>query len=173
MAAATAKGFGKLNVAFFKGCIVDIPLAVAEGFRAVPKLYGENMEDHGQVEDVKSGFTVAARNFAHRISDGFTGLFTQPYNEAKKDGTLGFAKGLGKSTVGFVTKTASATLGVVAYPGQGVTKSIRYAAKSETRKKIKDMKSAEGEYLARQSEKEKDTVGLINAFKLLTGGIPT
>ena len=45
MAVATAKGFGKLNVAFFKGCIVDIPLAGTEGFRVVPRLYGENVDD--------------------------------------------------------------------------------------------------------------------------------
>lgn len=173
MAAATAKGFGKLNVAFFKGCIVDIPLAATEGFRAVPRLYGENVDDYGKVEDIKSGVTVAGRNFAHGMTDGFTGLFTQPYDEAKKEGALGFAKGLGKGTLGFVTKTASATLGVVAYPGQGITKSIRHAARSETRKMIRDRKSTEGEYLARRFGTERgDTVGLINAFKLLSGEIP-
>ncbi|KAH6628959.1 UDP-glucose,sterol transferase [Boeremia exigua] len=173
MAAASARGFGRLNMAFFRGCIVDIPLAAAEGFRAVPKLYGETVMDHGKVKDVKSGFDVAGRNFAHGMTDGFTGLFMQPYNEAKREGALGFAKGLGKGTVGFVTKTASATLGIVAYPGQGITKSIRHAARSETRKRIRDRKNSEGEYLTRQPGTGKDAVGLINAFKLLVGEIPT
>lgn len=171
MATATAKGFGRLNVAFFKGCIVDIPLAAAEGFRAVPKLYGENVQDHGKVKDIKSGFTVAGKNFAHSMAGGIAGLVKQPMEEAKKDGALGFAKGMGKGTLGFVTKTASATLGIVAYPGQGVTKSIRYAAKNSTRRRIKMRKTTEGEYLVRKTGMGKEIVGLVNAFEILKGEV--
>lgn len=43
------------------------------------------------------------------IADGFTGFFTQPIEGAMKEGGKGFMKGLGKGTVGFLTKPASGT----------------------------------------------------------------
>ncbi|KAF2124318.1 glycosyltransferase family 1 protein [Dothidotthia symphoricarpi CBS 119687] len=170
MAAATAKGFGKFNKAFFKGTIVDIPFAAAEGFRAIPKLYGEEVQNHGEVKDWSSGFEVAGKNFAHGMVDGVSDLFKRPYQDAKEEGVLGFVKGVGKGTVGFATKTTSAAIGIVAYPGEGICKSIRHAAKSQTRKKIKMRRMAEGQYLAENFGLDKEVIGVINAFKLLSGG---
>ena len=96
MATASAKKLGRFNMTIFKGLGVDIPYACAEGFRAVPKLYGEEIKDHGDVKDWSSGFEVAGMNFAHGMVDGVTGLWTKPYQEGKKDGALGVAKGVGK-----------------------------------------------------------------------------
>lgn len=41
------------------------------------------------------------------MADGYIGLFKQPIEGAIKEGGKGFAKGLGKGTVGFLTKPAS------------------------------------------------------------------
>lgn len=40
-------------------------------------------------------------------------------------------------------------LGLVAYPGQGIAKSIRTAVKSKTRKVIANVRHEEGQYLLR------------------------
>jgi len=146
MAAASAKKFGRFNMTVLKGLRVDIPYACAEGFRAVPKLYGEEVKDHGDVKDWSSGFEVAGKNFANGMVDGVTGLWTKPYEEGKSDGALGVAKGVGKGLLGFGSKVASASLGLVAYPGQGICKSIRHAAEPQTRGKIKASKMKEGEH---------------------------
>ncbi|PSN74344.1 putative sterol glucosyltransferase [Corynespora cassiicola Philippines] len=148
IAGGTAKNFGKFNMHFFKGAIVDLPYAAAEGFRAVPRLYGEEVQDHGQVKDWKSGFGVAGKSFTHGVAGGASDLFVKPFQEAKKEGALGFVKGIGKGTLGFTSKTASAVLGLVAYPGQGLCKSIRTLAKSETRRMIASKRSGEGRFLA-------------------------
>lgn len=167
MAGAAAKGFGRFNAAFFKGAIVDLPLAAAEGFRAVPKLYGEEVKDHGEVTNIQSGFGKAGKNFAFGMADGFSDLFVRPIEDAKKDGALGFAKGLGKGMLGFTSKTASAAVGMVAYPGEGICKSIRHAVHSGNRRDVKARKMFEGAYLAQRSGLNEEVVRTINAFELL------
>lgn len=167
MASAGAKGFGRFNVALFKGAIVDLPLAAAEGFRAVPKLYGEEIKDHGEVTDVKSGFGKAGKNFAFGMYDGFSDLLIRPYENAKKDGASGFVKGLSKGVLGFTSKTTSAAVGLVAYPGEGISKSIRHAVHSGNRRDIKARKMFEGKYLFEHSGLSGEATGIINAFELL------
>lgn len=163
MASASAKEFGRFNKSVFKGLIVDIPYACTEGFRAVPKLYGEEVKDHGDVKNWSSGFEVARKNFAHGMVDGVTDLWTKP-QEGKSDGALGIVKGVGKGLLGFGSKVTSASLGLVAYPGQGICKSIRYAAKSQTRKNIKVLKTKEGEHLVGFLSKA-DVLAVLNGFK--------
>lgn len=167
MAAAGAKGFGRFNAALFKGAVVDIPLAAAEGFRAVPKLYGEEVRDHGEVTDIQSGFSKAGKNFAFGMADGFSDLFIRPVEDAKKDGAMGFAKGLGKGILGFTSKTASAAVGIVAYPGEGIRKSLRHTVHLATRRDIKARKMVEGQYLAQSAALNREVIGIINAFELL------
>jgi hypothetical protein len=170
MAATMAKGFGKFNSSLFKGAVVDLPLATAEGFRNVPKLYGEEPKNHGEVTGIVSGFQVGAKNFAHGMVDGFTDPFKQPYEQGKKEGALGYAKGFGKGMAGFVSKTSSALVGIVAYPGDGIAKSLRHVAHRATRKENRARKLVEGEYLARKSEMDVDVPGVIEAFERLTAG---
>ena len=75
MAAASVKKFGRLNMTVLKGLGVDIPYACVEGFRAVPKLYGEEIKDYGDIKDWSSGFEVAGKNFANGIVEGVTDLW--------------------------------------------------------------------------------------------------
>lgn len=168
MLGSTLREFGKFNVVLLKGAVVDLPLATTEGFRNVPKLYGEQPKDHGEVSDIVSGFQVGAKTFAHGMVDGFSDPFRQTYEHGKKEGALGAAKGFGKGMAGFISKTSMAMVGIVAYPGDGVAKSIRYLAKSATRKQIVASKLVEGQALAARHEVNVDVTGLIQAFDKLT-----
>lgn len=107
MASATMKGFGKFTGTYFKGVVVDIPHAAAEGFRQVPKLYGEQPKEYGTVKDWKFGAVFGGKNFIDGMSDGFTGLFTEPVKGAKAQGVVGAAKGFMKGTIGLATKVPS------------------------------------------------------------------
>lgn len=60
----------------------------------------------------------------------------QPYKGAKEEGVTGFAIGVGKGTAGFFTHGLAATLGILAYPSQGVYRSARNAVKSGTQEQI-------------------------------------
>lgn len=170
VAAASAKGFGRFLANYYKGVIVDIPLATTEGLRAVPRLYGEEVEEYN-IRDWKSGAIAGGKNFATGMREGFTGVWTQPM-QAADEGALGVAKGIMKGTVGLATKVPSgeclfafllfcegvylcvfliAALGLVAYPAHGICKSIHTAVRSSTRKQIAEARLREGTHLVRSA----------------------
>ncbi|KAL2821330.1 hypothetical protein BDW59DRAFT_164212 [Aspergillus cavernicola] len=167
MAAASAKGVGKFLGSYFKGIIVDIPLATTEGLRAVPRFYGEETKDYGTVKDWKSGVVVGYNTFSHGMVDGVTGVFAQPYKGAKEDGALGAIKGLAKGTIGAGAHIGSAALGLVAYPGQGICKSLHTSVRSKNRKEVKKGRIREGEYLASSTAGNEvmDRGAVIRAFE--------
>ncbi|KAH8901727.1 UDP-Glycosyltransferase/glycogen phosphorylase [Thozetella sp. PMI_491] len=127
-AAAAAKSAGNslasMTGVLARGTLVDVPLALAEGMKNVPKLYGEEVPDHGKVKDWQSGSVVAAKNFGSGFYHGVTGVVTQPLQGAKKEGIKGFLKGAGKGTIGLVTKPGAALFGLVGYPALGIKKSL-------------------------------------------------
>ncbi|KAF2002598.1 glycosyltransferase family 1 protein [Amniculicola lignicola CBS 123094] len=169
MALSSAKSFGRFNLHLFKGTCVDLPVAAADGFHAMPRLWGEDVQSHGEVKDWKSGITIAGKNFAHGWVGGMSDMFVRPYVDAKKDGAVGLAKGFGKGMVGFGSKTASACLGLIAYPGQGICKSIRDAAKSGTRKNIAAHRHMEGYYVVRRATDAEVNLVLNGWFKRSSG----
>jgi hypothetical protein len=103
----SAKSLGKVVGYWYKGMLIDMPLAVSEGLRAVPRLYGDEVKDHGTVRDWKSGASFAGKNFVHGMADGFSDIFTQPYKGGQEEGAKGVMKGLAKGTLGVTTKVSS------------------------------------------------------------------
>ncbi|WYZ45983.1 hypothetical protein EsH8_IX_000208 [Colletotrichum jinshuiense] len=124
-AIAAGKGLASMAGTVTKGGLVNLPLAVAEGMHNVPRLYGDKVRDNGKVEDWKSGGVVAAKTFGTGFYDGLTGIFTDPYKGAKEGGALGLMKGIGTGSVGLVLKPGEALFGLVAYPAQGIHKSLK------------------------------------------------
>jgi hypothetical protein len=111
----SAKSVGKVVGYWYKGMLVDMPLAVSEGLRSMPQLYGEEVVDHGHIRDWKSGIAFAGKNFTHGMSEGLTGVFTQPYKGGQREGTVGVLKGLAKGTLGMTTKVSSGTLSALRF----------------------------------------------------------
>ena len=58
---ASLKSIGRFHSSLFKGTMVDIPMAVTEGFLAVPKMCGEPQPSHAPISDVQSGLMVAGK----------------------------------------------------------------------------------------------------------------
>lgn len=107
MAGATLQGFGKFSASYFRGVVVDIPHAAAEGFRRAPRLYGEKPKDYGTVHDWKSGMKVGGRNFVGGMTGGVKGIITEPVKGAIEGGRRGAVKGLARGTMGMATKMPS------------------------------------------------------------------
>ncbi|OLN88212.1 Sterol 3-beta-glucosyltransferase UGT80B1-like protein 1 [Colletotrichum chlorophyti] len=148
---ASASGVG----GFFKSYgrfYLDVPLALTDGFRAVPKLYGDEVRERPPITDWKSGTLEGGKNFVTGLGSGVSDLWMQPIKGGREGGAAGAALGVGKGLVGLTSKTVSAAVGIVAYPGQGIYQSIRTAVKSKTRHSIADARRAEGEYLARNGQ---------------------
>lgn len=80
-------------------------LNLAKGFRNVPRLYNDDtVRPPEKVTDMTSGLRVAGREFGYGIYDGISGLVTQPYKGAQKEGGVGLVKGFGRGVGGAFTK---------------------------------------------------------------------
>lgn len=172
MAAASVTSLGKIFVGLSRGVLVDIPVAAADGMSAVPRFYNHEVKDYGKVTDWKSGAVVAGKTFGYGMYEGFTDIFIQTYRGKKQEGAAGAARGLGKGLVSMTMKTTAGVVGLVAYPAQGVCKSIRTSVKSTTRKRVAAAKYEEGQWLAKtEAGSHVDHALLIAEFETTRRGV--
>ncbi|KAJ5650555.1 uncharacterized protein N7484_004278 [Penicillium longicatenatum] len=136
MAGASLNSFGKFTTGYFKGVLVDIPTAAADGFRHVSQVYGDKPKEYGTVTDWKSGAKVGSKNFVGGMKEGITGLVKHPWKGYQEDGRQGALRGLAKGAIGVATKASSAGIGIWAYPSQGIARSIEAKFRGKTRKAV-------------------------------------
>lgn len=104
--AGSAAGFGGMLKYFTKG-MLDAPLAVTEGFRNAPRLYGGKVYQPGRIDDWKSGGVVAGKNLVHGLAEGFGGLVASPVRGGIAGGPVGVVKGFGVGCLNMSTKVPS------------------------------------------------------------------
>jgi hypothetical protein len=147
MAGASIMSVANFVPTALKGMTVDIPLAMTEGMRNIPRLYGEEPRDHGPVTGIKSGFALAGKGFAWGMAEAVSDLVVKPYEGVRKDGAKGAVKGVGKGIANMASKAGCATFGVLVYPSAGIAKSLKSALYTGTRKRILKARHAEGTWL--------------------------
>jgi len=99
----------------------ELTVGLARGFHNAPKLYGDDtVRKHEKITDLRTGLKGAGKELGFGLYDAFTGVVTQPINGAKKQGLLGFFKGLGKGIGGLALKPEAAILGALAYTWEGL-----------------------------------------------------
>ncbi|KAI5205756.1 UDP-Glycosyltransferase/glycogen phosphorylase [Aureobasidium subglaciale] len=150
-----ARGFGKAGTAYLKGGLVDIPLALAEGLRNIPLMYGDKPRDLGTVTDWRSGTAMAGKGLFYGIYDGITGLVIEPVKGAKKEGAVGALKGFGRSLGGVYWKPSAGLAGLLGYTVQGVYKSVYGALHTRTRKAIAKARREEGAWSLKKAREDK------------------
>lgn len=169
---ASAKSVGMIGPTAAKGMLVDIPLAITEGMRSVPRHLGTDVRDHGRVTDAKSGAVVAGKTFAWGFVDGLSDLVIEPVRGSGKEGAVGAFKGFGKGAASLVAKSGAGMFGLLAYPSAGIAKSLRSAVHSGTRKAVAKERLAEGQWLVRgqgqgHAALEVDSEGIVASFNRL------
>jgi hypothetical protein len=131
IALESTKGIGRIMTTGLK-TPVTFTNGLARGFYNVPTLYGDDtVRTEAKIDGVKSGLIAAGKGFGYGLYDGLTGLVTQPYNGARKEGAVGFLKGVGKGIGGVVFKPSAGACGVPGYAFMGVYKSIVKLGKGE------------------------------------------
>lgn len=58
---ARVKNFGKAGTSLLKGAVIDMPMALADGLRHAPRMYGDKGRDYGPITGFKNGVTVAGK----------------------------------------------------------------------------------------------------------------
>lgn len=146
---------------------VNISVNLTRGCHNIPKLWGDDtVRPQERVSDVKSGLRAAGREFGFGWYDGVTGLATQPWQGAKREGVSGFVKGVGKGVGGFLTKPGAALLGILSHTMQGVSKEMEKLFGSNVHSYIVASRVAQGyEDWLQSSDAEKQDV--IERWKLI------
>lgn len=153
------KGLGRIFKAAVKAPM-DLSLGFTKGFHNAPKLWGDDtVRPQEQVSDFKSGMKAVGKEFGFGWYDGVTGLFTQPWKGAQKEGTSGFFKGIGKGIGGFATKPGAALFGIPGYMMKGVHKEVQKLFRSNVQTYIVASRAAQGyEEWLQSSDAEKQDV---------------
>ena len=165
MVGASAMSLPQVTGALLKGVAVDLPVAMSEGFRNAPKLYGEKVSDHAPVTDWKSGMAVAGKTFTQQMGEGLTDFVRQPAKGAAKDGVVGFGKGVGIGTLQVITKPAAAAFGLVGYTGQGIYKSLHAKLHTDTKKSVASAQRVQDKYFVRANGREIDPAVVLDEFE--------
>jgi UDP:flavonoid glycosyltransferase YjiC (YdhE family) len=157
--AHTSKGFGRIVKAALQSPMT-LSMGITEGFHNAPKLWGDNtVRPPQQVRDIKSGAKAVGKEFAYGWYDGVTGLVTQPWKGAQKEGATGFFKGVGKGIGGFLTKPGAALFGIPSYMMKGVHKEVQKLFGSSVQNYIIASRTAQGyEEWLQSSDAEKQDV---------------
>ncbi|KAM0554957.1 hypothetical protein ACHAPJ_006695 [Fusarium lateritium] len=143
----STKGLGILALTSAKGILVDIPVAVTDGLRAVPHLYGEDVRRRGNISGFRAGAVVAGKSFYHGMFEAITDIAVYTYHGKREENAIGAAKGLGKGLLSLVTKSTAATIGLVAYPAQGLGRTIHDSLVTSVPRAIQSAIKAEGDWI--------------------------
>lgn len=155
-----SKGIGRMARALVQSPM-EVSLGVTKGCHNLPKLWGDDtVRPQAQVSDFVSGAKTAGKEFGLGWYDGVTGLVTQPWKGAKKEGASGFFKGIGKGMGGFVAKPAAASVGVPAYLMKGVHKEVQKLYGNSAQNYIVASRTAQGyeEWLQSSDAEKQDVV---------------
>jgi hypothetical protein len=118
------------------------------------------------VTDLKSGFIAIGKEFGYGMYDGVTGVVTQPWKGAQKEGTGGFFKGIGKGVGGLVAKPGAALFSIPAYFMKGAHNEVQKMFGNNVQTYIIASRVAQGhEEWLQSSDAQKHDV--VNRWKLI------
>ena len=156
----TSRGLGRFAKAAFQAPM-EISVGLTKGFHNFPRLWGDDtVRPQEKVSDFKSGAVAAGKEFGYGWYDGVTGLVTQPWKGAQKEGVSGFAKGVGKGLGGFVTKPFAALAGILGHTMKGVHKEMQKLFGSNVQNYIVASRVAQGyeEWLLSSDAEKEDII---------------
>lgn len=105
---------------------MDFTSSLARGFHNAPRLYGDtSVRPSDKITDLSSGLRAAGRELQYGLSDGISGLVTQPLEGARSEGVAGFFKGFARGIGGVVFKPAAAFWGIPGHTSRGIYKELR------------------------------------------------
>lgn len=155
-----SKGAGRFVKAVVQAP-VDLSVNFTRGFHNIPKLWGDDtVRPQERASDLKSGIKAVGREFGFGWYDGVTGLVTQPWKGAQKEGASGFVKGVGRGIGGFIAKPGAAVFGILGHTMQGVSKEVQKLFGSNVQNYIRASRVVQGyeEWLQSSDAEKKDVI---------------
>ena len=134
---------------------------------APEKLTGSDESDRRHTknpQNVVSGVGYGIQAAGYGFWDGFSGVVTQPYKGAKKDGAKGLAKGMGKGLIGLVAKPASGLVGFFGHTVQGAANTPGTIKRAVDEKKSKKNQEANAQEETKNPQTNGQDVGEMEEF---------
>lgn len=155
----TSKGLGRTPKALVQGPM-NISTALTQGSRNIAKAWGDDtFRPLPKITGFVTGATAAGTEFGLGWYEGVTGIVTQPWNGAKKEGAVGFAKGVGKGLGGAFVHPLAGSLGILSYTMKGVHKELQKLYRGSVQDYIIASRTAQGyEEWLQSSDAEKEDV---------------
>lgn len=75
-------------------------------------------------QNVLQGLQKGGKAILYGFKQGITGIFTQPYQSARKEGALGFFKGAAKGVAGLVIKPVTGIIDFASKTTQGIKNNV-------------------------------------------------
>ncbi|KAL2822662.1 hypothetical protein BJX63DRAFT_427218 [Aspergillus granulosus] len=154
------RGLGSFAKALVKSPM-ELSIGLSRGLQNMPKHWGDDtVRPQAKVSDFMSGAKTAGKAFGLGWYDGVTGLVTQPWNGAQKEGATGFFKGIGKGMGGFFAKPSAAVFGVPSYIMKGVHKEMQRVFGRNVQNYIVTSRAAQGyeEWLQSADVEKQDVI---------------
>ncbi|KAI5200823.1 hypothetical protein E4T38_06353 [Aureobasidium subglaciale] len=99
---------------------LNTAIAVTNAINNIPCLYGDtHVTPPPQITGITSGLKQGTKALAYGFGSGFTGIVTQALRDGRKDGVVGFAKGLIRGSLGVVVKPTIAAVSFVGCTTRG------------------------------------------------------
>ncbi|THZ06848.1 hypothetical protein D6C93_01295 [Aureobasidium pullulans] len=100
---------------------IDNTTAISNAINNLPRLYGDiDVRELSHITGVASGLNEGTKALAYGFGSGFTGIITQPIRDGRKEGPVGFAKGLIRGSLGVVIKPTTAAITFASCSARGL-----------------------------------------------------
>jgi vacuolar protein sorting-associated protein 13A/C len=121
-AGGLAKGVKSLIGNVISGSFGSISKITGSLYNVVREVGGdeEGADRLKQSDNVVTGLYDGVKGGVTDLAEGISGLFTKPYQGAKKEGVVGFFKGVGSGLLGVVTSPFSAVLRIGSSVASGI-----------------------------------------------------
>ena len=94
---------------------------------------------------------VGVQSFNDGIRQGASDIFSQTFARKKQEGAKGVAKGLSMGLVSLTAKTSAAAIGLIAYPCQGLYRSLYTITHKATGDLVNEAKQEEAHWIQAQA----------------------
>ncbi|KAG8868418.1 hypothetical protein FRC20_003433 [Serendipita sp. 405] len=130
--------------------MVHILDTFTDGFANAPTLYGSTVREPGRTKNFTSGLKEGGKAFFFGVSDGITGLWTEPVEGYKEKGWKGAMEGHFRSYANLAIRPTAGAFGLITYPLRGALMSL-YKQDAATERHLRQLRIDQGRDAAAQS----------------------
>ncbi|PVF99017.1 UDP-Glycosyltransferase/glycogen phosphorylase [Serendipita vermifera] len=130
--------------------VLHILDSFTEGLYNTPSLWGSHVREPGRMKDFSSGMKEGGKAFLFGLSDGITGLWTEPAEGFKQKGWKGLMEGSLRSYANLAFRPTAGAFSLLTYPVRGALMSLNQYD-TATERQLRQLRIDQGREAAEQT----------------------